>query len=107
MFPNVRWMIMSALKLKPAAVTDDEARAALAAGKIVMCVMDRTGDIKTIWDPAKPVEVESARAQYTDMTTVKGYLAYHSNADGSRGEAMPVFDPKPGKVIFCPPIVGG
>lgn len=71
-----------------------------------LCVMDRTGDTKTIWDPAKPDEVEAARAQF-DALKKKGYIAYAVDEKGEKGRVISKFDPEAGKVIMSPAMAGG
>lgn len=72
-----------------------------------MHVLDRTGDTRTIWDPNVQDEVKAAKAQF-DALKKKGYLAYRVNPDdGSKGQVMREFDPKAGKIIMQPQMVGG
>jgi hypothetical protein len=71
-----------------------------------MCVMDRTGDTRTIFDPDNPDEVEAARETFKKLTK-KGYLAYRVKGSGDKGEAMTEFDPTAGKIILTPPLRGG
>ena len=75
-------------------------------GKGLICIMDATGDTKTIWDPNNPDEVASARNTF-DTLRAKGYLAYSVKADGEKGDVVVVFDPKAGKIILTPPLKGG
>lgn len=76
------------------------------AGKSVLCVLDKTGDTKTIWDPTVADEVEAARAQY-DKFKAKGYFAYRVNEKGDKAEVMGAFDPQAGKVIMARALTGG
>ena len=71
-----------------------------------LCILDPSGDTKTIWDPSQPDEVENARETFNRMRA-KGYLAYLVMGDGEKGEAITKFDPKAGKLILCPPLRGG
>lgn len=72
-----------------------------------MHVLDRTGDTRTIWDPNVKEEVKAAKDQF-DALKKKGYLAYRVNPDdGSKGQVMREFDPKAGKIIMQPQMVGG
>ena len=71
-----------------------------------MCVMDRTGDTKIIWDRTKPDEVESAREQF-DKLRKKGYAAYKVESGGGKGEVIREFDAHAEKIILAPPMVGG
>lgn len=76
------------------------------AGSSVLCVLDKTGDTKTIWDPSVADEVEAARAQY-DKFKAKGYLAYKVDAKGEKAEVMSAFDPQAGKIIMARALTGG
>jgi hypothetical protein len=69
-------------------------------------IMDATGDMKIIFDPRKPDEVEAARATFNTLKA-KGYLAFRVDDAGEKTAAMDKFDPKAGKVILSPPVVGG
>lgn len=71
-----------------------------------MCVMDRTGDSKSIWDPNNRDEVDQARKTFNDLKA-KGYTAYHVRDDGKKAEIMRDFDPHAGKVILSPAMAGG
>lgn len=71
-----------------------------------LCVMDQTGDTKTIWDPANTEEVAAARSTF-DRLRGKGYIAYRVAESGKKGEVMSAFDPQAGKVIMAPPMAGG
>lgn len=73
----------------------------------LMEVMDGTGDTKNIWDPAKPDEVEVARATY-DALKKKGYRGFRvTGKNGEKGEQMDEFDPAAGRMIMIPPLQGG
>jgi hypothetical protein len=69
-------------------------------------IIDRTGDTKLEWDRNVPVEVEAAKASFT-LHKKKGYLAYRTRADGSRGEVITEFDPAAERIIMAPPVQGG
>lgn len=71
-----------------------------------LAVLDRTGDTKTIWDPSKEVEVAIARDAFNALKK-KGYLIYRVDGDGGQGTTMHEFDPKAGKYIAVPAVVGG
>lgn len=71
-----------------------------------LCVMDRTGDTRTIWNPDNEDETAAAKATF-DRLKKKGYLAYRVDKSGDKAEAMSEFDPRAGKVILCPAVVGG
>lgn len=71
-----------------------------------LCVMDRTGDTKTIWDKSNPDEVAAAKATF-DALKKKGYLSFRVKDDGKPGEAIKEFDPNAEKIILSPPVAGG
>lgn len=71
-----------------------------------LVILDRTGDTKIIWDPDKPVEVESARQSFNNLRA-KGYMAYKVDRDGGKGEVIKQFDPLATKIILAPQMVGG
>lgn len=71
-----------------------------------LCVIDASGDIKTIWDADKPDEVESARKQFDDLRA-KGYTIYHSKDNGKTGDVMHKFDPNAERLIAVKKVVGG
>jgi hypothetical protein len=73
----------------------------------VMSVMGIEGDVKTIWNPSKPVEVEAAREQF-DGLKKKGYLAYRVDVLGDKtGEVLRDFDSNAKALIMVPPMQGG
>jgi len=72
----------------------------------VMHTLDRTGDIRTEWDPRKPEEVELARKAFKDAKDKK-MLIYRTRADGSKAEQMREFDPTAERIIATPQTVGG
>ena len=71
-----------------------------------LCVLDASGDTKTIWNPDNPDEVEAARRTF-DSLRAKGYLAYSVKGDGDKGEVLREFNPGLGKIIMAPPLAGG
>jgi hypothetical protein len=71
-----------------------------------MQIMDQTGHSEVTWDPTKPVEVQVAKESF-DSLTKKGYSAFRVNEDGGRSERMREFDPKAGKIMMVPQLVGG
>lgn len=71
-----------------------------------LCVMDRTGDTKTIWDPDNKDQVEVAKTTFNTLKA-KGYLAYTVEEGGKRGTMITSFDPRAGKIIMSPPMAGG
>ena len=75
-------------------------------GKIVIAVLDSTGDTKRVWDKNNEDEVEDARASF-DRLKKKGYVAFHVGKDGEKTEQMRTFDASAERVIMVPPLAGG
>jgi hypothetical protein len=71
-----------------------------------LCVLDRTGDTKLIWDSAQEDEVDAARRTFDDLKK-KGYAAYSVNKKGDKGEVMKKFDADAERIIMAPALVGG
>lgn len=69
-------------------------------------ILNKEGDTKHIWDPSKDEEVDAAEELYNKLVK-EGYTAYKVKATGRKGEKMTKFDPKAGKVILVPRVVGG
>jgi len=72
-----------------------------------MRVLSREGDVKTIWNPEVPQEVEAARQQFNRLVKNGQYLAYRVGEVGSMGEQIREFDPQAGSIILAPRLVGG
>ena len=75
-------------------------------GHGMLCVLDKTGDTKTVWDRRNEAEVAAAKAQFEALKG-QGYLAFSVAKDGSKGEQIHEFDPDAEKIILSPPLVGG
>ena len=71
-----------------------------------MQIMDRTGHSSITWDAAKPVEVSAAREMF-DTLTEQGYSAFEVEGADQQGRRMREFDPKAGKIMMVPHLVGG
>jgi hypothetical protein len=71
-----------------------------------LCQLDRSGDLKTIWNPDVADEVEAARAQFTSLRA-KGFHAFAVRKNGEPGSAISEFDPAAGKIIMVPQMQGG
>jgi len=69
-------------------------------------IMASKGDIKTIWDPKNEDETEAAEAQFDDLVE-KGFQGYRVGKTGKKGRQIDSFDPKAGKIIMVPEMVGG
>lgn len=72
----------------------------------VMQIMDQTGHTTTTWDVNRPDEVEAAREQFNSLTR-KGYQAFRVEGANNQGERLREFDPKAGKIMMVPQLVGG
>jgi len=72
-----------------------------------MRCMSEWGDTKVLWDPKNEDEVEAAEEQF-DRLMDKGFTAYAvTKKDGEKGKKITKFNPKAGKIIMVPEIVGG
>ena len=71
-----------------------------------LCVIDQTGDTKTIWNPDNQDEVDAAKAIF-DALKKKNYIAYSVSANGKKNDIIRSFDPELGKIIMIPPVIGG
>lgn len=71
-----------------------------------ICVMDSSGDVRTIWNPNNTREVENARRTFEDLTS-QNYHAFRVLEGGDQGERMDDFDETAGKIIMVPQMVGG
>lgn len=73
-----------------------------------MAVLDRSGDLKIIWDKNNADEVAAARAQFKELTEKKRFLAYKVlDKAGEKGEVIKEFDPNAERIILAPQMVGG
>lgn len=71
-----------------------------------LCVMDKTGDTKLIWNSGNQIEVDAAKEMFKKLKK-KNYIAYSVKHNGDKGEIIQNFDPNMEKIIMIPPIVGG
>lgn len=71
-----------------------------------LAVMGKSGDVKTMWNSDKPEEIKVAKEQF-DALRAKGYAAFKTKKDGSKGEQIRAFDPEAEAIILAPPLVGG
>lgn len=78
----------------------------LSAVQHVLAIMGREGDVKTLWDPHRPDEVQTAREQFNELRS-RGYEIFKVKRDGEAGERMTTFDPEAAKMIAIPKIVAG
>lgn len=71
-----------------------------------MRCLDKTGDMKVMWDPKNDDETDAAESQF-DSLIEKGYKAFSVKKDGEKGKQISKFDPDAGKIIMVPALVGG
>lgn len=71
-----------------------------------MHIMDRTGHTSITWDPDKAFEVGMAKDAF-DKAVKEGYQAFSVGKDDERGSRLTKFDPKAGKIMMVPQLVGG
>jgi len=71
-----------------------------------MSILDRTGDIKIVWDPHRLDEVASAKAAF-EAAKKKKMVAYSVSESGEADEIIRDFDPNAEKIIMRPAMVGG
>ncbi len=71
-----------------------------------MAVMGSEGDMKIVWDPSVPAEVDHARTSFDHFRSI-GYAAARMNPNGSTGEVIREFDPSLSQILFYPPMQGG
>lgn len=72
-----------------------------------MRILDKSGDLKIMWNSDVADEVAHARATFEDYTKNKRYFAYKVKKDGSTGEKITAFDPDVEMMILQPQNVGG
>ena len=68
--------------------------------------LSKLGDTKVVWDPDNEDEVESAEREF-DILIERGFFAYSVNKRGEKGRLIKKFNPKAGKIIMIPKLVGG
>lgn len=78
-----------------------------------MHTLDRSGDVRHMWDKDNEAEVAAARTLFGELTQPrsrggKGYLAYRAEGkDGHQGRQIREFDPDLERIILVQPPVGG
>lgn len=76
-------------------------------GHGLLSTLDRTGDIRQMWDRKNKDEVDAARRTFDDLVK-KGHMAYRAvGKEGERGEQIRKFDPDAERIILVKPLVGG
>jgi hypothetical protein len=78
----------------------------LPVGKCLLQYMSDEGDVRVIWDPDRPDEIETARRTFDDLIG-KGYQAYAVRRGGEKGERVRKFDPHLERLILAPATIGG
>lgn len=68
--------------------------------------LNHLGDTKTQWNPDNEAECDAAESVFEDLKS-KGFSIFRVDAEGGKGTLMQKFDPKAGKLIAVPRIVGG
>jgi len=71
-----------------------------------MRVIDKTGDLKFVWDSENEDEIKTIRNIF-DEKKKEGYKAYAVKKDGSPGTQIFKFQPESEKIILVPPMRGG
>lgn len=71
-----------------------------------LAVMDRSGDMKVEWSAGNEAEVDHARQTF-DAMKKKGYAAFKTQGDGSRGEQIREFDASAESIVMAPAMQGG
>jgi hypothetical protein len=75
----------------------------------IMHTLDRSGDVRVMWDKDNPDEVAAARETFNKLTRGRPtHLAYRAvGKRGSQGEQMREFDPEAERIILVQAPVGG
>lgn len=77
------------------------------AGKGVLHTMDRSGDMRVIWDRNVTSEIDAARTMFESLKK-KRYIAYRAIGEkGDKGEIINNFDYTAERIIMVPPMIGG
>ena len=72
-----------------------------------ICTLDRSGDVRHMWDAGNRDEVDAARKLFDGLKD-KGYLLYRAEGkQGERGEQLRKFDAKAERIIAVKQNVGG
>lgn len=71
-----------------------------------MATLSRHGDIRVMWDSARPSEVSAAKKAF-DEAIKKGHLAFAVKKTGEKGTQIREFDPEAEKIILAPAMAGG
>lgn len=74
--------------------------------KMVMSILDSSGDTKIMWNPRDKDECKVAKASF-DTLTAKGFRAFRVDKKGAAGERITEFDKSAEKIIMVPQMAGG
>jgi len=88
-------------------LTEEQINEQVKLGMMVFEVMGMEGDVKTIWDPSDPVELEEARNQFARLTKEKKCRAYRVLDNGEKGDLMTTFEPGAARIIYAAAFQGG
>jgi len=69
-------------------------------------LLDKTGDLKVMWDKNNVDEVNAAKEQFNNLID-KGYTAFSVEKDGGKGKKVTEFDKSMEKIIMVPIVRGG
>lgn len=76
-------------------------------GKGLISSLDRSGDVRHMWDKNNEDEVEAAEALF-DRLRESGHIAYRAvGKKGEKGEVIREFDPEAERIIMVKQLVGG
>lgn len=81
-------------------------RLGLLHDKIVLCVLDKTGDTRLVWDPNDERDVTEARKAFEEAKR-QGKTIYRVGDDAHPAAVMHEFDAKAGKFIAVMRMKGG
>lgn len=77
-------------------------------GHGLMSTLDKSGDVRHMWDRNNEDEVDAARALFDRLTGDGGHIAYRAvGKKGTQGEVIREFDPAAERIILVRQLVGG
>jgi hypothetical protein len=77
-------------------------------GHGLISTLDKSGDVRHMWDRNNADEVEAARNLFNDLTGDGGHIAYKAvGKKGRQGEVIRTFDPGAERIILVKQLVGG
>lgn len=69
-------------------------------------ILSQNGDDRLVWDRTIPKQVKDAFRKFKELIQ-KGYTAYATRRDGSKGHKITDFDPGLQEILFVPSTVPG